>query len=383
MADMRRLLMAALLALSFAAPVRAASLSADQLTAIDKAAEVFLAKAADAKKTGMVPRQSDPAVAALLDTVFDTSALSHGAILYTDYAKLDDWDTRIVKVGQVYVEAAARLHDLGIFGTEIGRYLDADVAVMQTMAETLQTELDSHRGETLPAPLLKQQNEMRATITKSLTQIIGNGLRAPGITIGWVEQRVAVLTTAAPSFGRFLPPADIERLRQTTLGLAQRLREKSVRALLGGLAVAFATPRAPIAASPEVAPASNEIVLESEGRGYRVTGRINGTTEVRFVVDSGATYVALPQDIVDDMIKAGTIADTDMRGSAVFVIANGKRHRATQLMLRQLDVGGHVVTNVMASVLPAHAHALLGMSFLGKFKSWTLDNERHVLIVEE
>ena len=52
-------------------------------------------------------------------------------------------------------------------------------------------------------------------------------------------------------------------------------------------------------------------------------------------------------------------------------------------MLRQLDVGGHMVTSVEAGVVPAHADALLGMSFLAKFKSWTLDNQRHVLIIAE
>src|SRR5579862_7841404 len=128
---MRRLLMAVLLALSLAAPARAASLSVDQMTAIDTAADAFLAKAADAKKTGMVPRQSDPAVAALLDTVFDTGALNHGPLDFGDLGKLEDWLDRLNAAGLVYQTAARQAHDVGLFSAEIGRFLDAALAVLQ------------------------------------------------------------------------------------------------------------------------------------------------------------------------------------------------------------------------------------------------------------
>jgi len=37
----------------------------------------------------------------------------------------------------------------------------------------------------------------------------------------------------------------------------------------------------------------------------------------------------------------------------------------------------------MANVGPAHTQPLLGQTFLAKFKSWTLDNRRHVLIIAE
>jgi predicted aspartyl protease len=94
--------------------------------------------------------------------------------------------------------------------------------------------------------------------------------------------------------------------------------------------------------------------------------------------------VALPQNLVDTLTQSGAIAASDILGKERYVAADGKRHKGVRLMLRQLDVGGHhMVTNVEAGVVPAHADALLGMSFLEKFKSWTLDNRRHVLIISE
>ena len=102
-----------------------------------------------------------------------------------------------------------------------------------------------------------------------------------------------MLVVAAPSFARLLKPDELARLRRTTIDAARRVQDKSLRGGFGAVAVALAEPRAPL--PTQTAPGSSEIALESEGRGYRVTGRINDAQTVTFVVDTGATYVALPQ----------------------------------------------------------------------------------------
>jgi len=77
---MRRILAACMLAFAASTPVNAASLDPNRIAAIDQAADAFQARAAEARKTGLVPRQSDPAIEPLLDTVFNTDDLSHGPI---------------------------------------------------------------------------------------------------------------------------------------------------------------------------------------------------------------------------------------------------------------------------------------------------------------
>jgi aspartyl protease family protein len=375
---MRRVLVALLIVAATAA--QAASLDPEHSAAIDQATKEFLAKAAEAKKTGTVPREADPGIKPLLDTVFDTNPLSHGPLPYADLEPLDHWADKIGDVGAVYVLASRPTGDAGLFGPEMERYFAAAVAVLRALADCAIAEVDAQSGKQVPPDETRRLDKLRGEIVRKLEKAVVS-LRDRGLTGGAIQARALALTAAGPSFARLLKPAEIERLRQTAMTVAAQLREKSLRLALSSFAVALTEPRAPIATAS--LPASAEIALEHEGRGYMVTGRINGATTVKFVVDSGATYVALPQDVVDDMVKAGTVTDADMRGRATFVIANGKRHRAMQLMLRQLEVGGHVVTNVMANVVPAHAHALLGLSFLGKFKSWTLDNQRHVLVVSE
>jgi clan AA aspartic protease (TIGR02281 family) len=370
--------------LLFAAiPVQAASFDADRSAAIDQAANAFLAKAAEAKKSGQVPRQSDPAIAPLLDAVFDTNALSHGAIDYADLDKLQDWLARVAAVGGVYIAASRAVHDAGLFGPEMGRFIDAAVRVMQGIADCMTAELDKSAGQQLPPAELRKIEQSRTATTGSLQNFI-EAYRGPGLTNIWVRERLMVMTAAAPSFARFLKPAQLASLRGAVVRMSGEIRDKTVRGGLANLAVALTEPAAPIKPPGDAATASNEIPLESDGHGgFFVSVRINGALTVKFILDSGASFVALPQDLVDTLTKSGALAANDILGKERYVAADGKKHKGMSLMLRQLDVGGHTVTNVEAGTVPAHANALLGMSFLAKFKSWTLDNQRHVLIISE
>jgi clan AA aspartic protease (TIGR02281 family) len=273
------------------------------------------------------------------------------------------------------------VHDAGVFAPEMGRFIDAAIIVMQAIADCLSAELDAHTGQAFPTPELHKVEQSRAAITKNIEGFIA-ALHGPGVTVGWARGRLTALTMAAPRFARFLTTAELARLRASAMRLEAEVHDKSVRTALSQLAAAFATPTAPAAAQAEVA--AGEIALDREaGGGYSVTARVNDALTAKFIVDSGASVVVLPSDMIDTLTKSGAIAPSDMLGRDTYVTADGRKHKGTRLMLRQLDVGGHTVTNVMASVAPAHAEPLLGQSFLDKFKSWTLDNRRHVLIIGE
>jgi clan AA aspartic protease (TIGR02281 family) len=328
-----------------------------------------------------VPRQSDPAVARLLDTVFDTGDLSHGPVPDADLHLLIDWLGRLTAVGRVYIDAGRAAHDVGLFGTELGRFFDAAVAVEEAMADCMMAQLDARPGAT-PAPAGQRALvNVRQGIGKLFDNVI-DALRAPGLTVEWVLERVAHLRASAPTMARFLLPAELARQRAKIAQLAASLHERTLRASLYNLAEALATPAPPIAA-PEPEAGGAEIALDANAQGYRVSVRINGALTVKFVVDSGASVVVLPKDVVATLTGSGALAPADTLGRDTYLTADGKKHHGTRLMLRELDVGGHIVRNVEASVAPEHAEPLLGQSFLSKFKSWTLDNRRHALIIAE
>jgi clan AA aspartic protease (TIGR02281 family) len=120
-----------------------------------------------------------------------------------------------------------------------------------------------------------------------------------------------------------------------------------------------------------------------KGRGtYVVPVTINDAITLDFTVDSGASDVTIPIDVVKTLIRTGTIRDTDVIGKKTYVLADGSKVKSLTFRIRSLKVGDRVVQNVVGSVAPASGTLLLGQSFLGRFRSWSIDNSRQALVLE-
>lgn len=103
------------------------------------------------------------------------------------------------------------------------------------------------------------------------------------------------------------------------------------------------------------------VVLERNRAGHFVaTGRINGQP-VEFLLDTGATYVAVPAGLAEQLGLEST-------GSAWFNTANG-RVRGELTRLDEVSLGGFSAREVRGSISPGLTGevALLGMSFLDRF----------------
>jgi hypothetical protein len=50
--------------------------------------------------------------------------------------------------------------------------------------------------------------------------------------------------------------------------------------------------------------------------------------------------------------------------------------------IKSLKVGDRTLENVVGSAAAADGSLLLGQSFLGRFKSWSIDNTKHALVLE-
>jgi len=80
-------------------------------------------------------------------------------------------------------------------------------------------------------------------------------------------------------------------------------------------------------------------------------------------------------------VRTGTIEASDLLGTQRYTLADGRASSARTFRIRFLGIGGRTVTNVLGSVAPPSATLLLGQSFLSRFRSWSIDNSRHVLIL--
>jgi clan AA aspartic protease (TIGR02281 family) len=124
------------------------------------------------------------------------------------------------------------------------------------------------------------------------------------------------------------------------------------------------------------------VSLKGDGGIFVVPVEINGTVTLDFTVDSGASYVSVPADVISTLRRAGTIKDTDFVGEGTLVLADGSKSRSPTLTIRSLKVGDIVVKDVKGSVTPSQGSPLLGQSFLGRFRSWSIDNTKHELLLE-
>jgi aspartyl protease family protein len=143
-------------------------------------------------------------------------------------------------------------------------------------------------------------------------------------------------------------------------------------------APASAAPSARLTVVPEtVAQASlRSLSISADGRGHFATeGRIDGQ-RIAFMVDTGASVIALNET------SAARFGLRPSRNDyrAMVTTANGTV-KAAPTRLPMVDIGGLIVRDVDAMVLPDEALSenLLGLSFLSKLKRFEYANGRMVL----
>lgn len=120
------------------------------------------------------------------------------------------------------------------------------------------------------------------------------------------------------------------------------------------------------------ASAPQRLELEPNPAGqYVVPGRINGV-RVTFLVDTGASHVAVPARLADDLALA--------RGPEIRVDTAGGQTTAYHTIIDRIAVGGITQRGVRGSINPALAseHVLLGMTFL-RYVDFRREGERLVI----
>lgn len=140
-----------------------------------------------------------------------------------------------------------------------------------------------------------------------------------------------------------------------------------------GATAAKAVPPQP---ATQVSSGTRTVVIRADNGRFETDGRVDGR-RIGFMVDTGATHVALRQSDADRLGYRTTERDYVMRIST----ANGMG-LAAPIELNMVEVGDIRVRNVPAIVVPDGALGvnLLGMSFLSRVH-WA--HERGQLVIEQ
>ena len=138
-----------------------------------------------------------------------------------------------------------------------------------------------------------------------------------------------------------------------------------------------------LSSPPSSSSGATLIPVKAQGGTYVVPVLINKTITLNFVIDSGASDVSIPADVVLTLVRSGTLQPSDFIGTQTYRLADGSTVPSTTFRIRSLTLNNLVIENVKGSVANVKGDLLLGQSFLSRFKSWSIDNARQALVLAQ
>ena len=208
-----------------------------------KAADEFTTLAKGSADTGNAPRETDPAVKPLLDRVLTTRSLTSKPLSDSDLGSASDWNGAVLKVGLVYIFAGTGIADparvtadpklvervnqnVVTFAPEMGRYIDAQEAVVGATADTVEASLAD--GKPANDQVKSGLAKVRGGITSTITGVLST-LTTDGLSDDWRRERLPSLQAVAPKVGKLLLPDQCRTVRDTAAEAAQVLKDAAVQ----------------------------------------------------------------------------------------------------------------------------------------------------------
>lgn len=124
-----------------------------------------------------------------------------------------------------------------------------------------------------------------------------------------------------------------------------------------------------------------EVPLTRSRETLYVQGNVAGVENITFVLDSAASLVSIPARLIERLRHEGILQEHHFRGQVQFTGWDGGLTMRETFILPSLIIGDQKVENVMAVESRFRDTSLLGLSFLGTFKSWSINNERNTLML--
>jgi len=101
---------------------------------------------------------------------------------------------------------------------------------------------------------------------------------------------------------------------------------------------------------------------------------------VSYLIDSGASFLSITPKMENRMKEMGILRESDYRGEVELELADNSTIKLKKIIIPVIKIGDQSVNNVEAVI--TDGSLLLGRSVINKFKSWSLDNSKNILVVE-
>jgi clan AA aspartic protease (TIGR02281 family) len=102
-----------------------------------------------------------------------------------------------------------------------------------------------------------------------------------------------------------------------------------------------------------------------------------GNQTVTMILDTGATTSTVTEGVADVLVRSGYAR---WAGEEQYSMADGSVKSAPTILINEMRIGGHVVRNVKAGVIPNRTDMLLGFSVLKAIGPFMIDTRTNELI---
>jgi hypothetical protein len=244
-----RWILGLLCALTFAAPTLA-QVDPAKLPAAKKAAADFVTMAKGSENTGQVPRERDPAVRTLLETVCDARDVDAAkSISFQALSPLSDRLMTGLQVGTVYMLAGTGATEIAKLATdqaaiqkvdqntvrfapELGRFFDFHMKMQGGIIDAVMVRLATAKPEELSRPNFQSGlADVRGGSARSVSGVIDT-LTLEGMSDEWRRERLAALAQIAPKLAELLQPNERTDLQQVALDRAHVISDAQVKSAL-------------------------------------------------------------------------------------------------------------------------------------------------------
>jgi aspartyl protease family protein len=127
---------------------------------------------------------------------------------------------------------------------------------------------------------------------------------------------------------------------------------------------------------PTVSDSGNTVKMTRQDGVYQIPVSVNNVP-MYFIFDTGASFISLSAEEAAHLHRLGFLEESDVKGTAKLVDANGDISSGVVVNLREVKIGNKVIHDVEATVMSGiNVPLLMGQSALERFGRISIDYNR-------
>ena len=130
--------------------------------------------------------------------------------------------------------------------------------------------------------------------------------------------------------------------------------------------------------TPYAAYADNIQLVDHNGV-YLIPITLNETTEIDGILDTGASEMYIPFNIIAEMILTGSLDISDILSDGTYTLADGTVKNKERVNIDRIKIGNCIYHNISAIVGPVNSKMLIGQSLL-KNINYIINNKQKMLV---